>query len=74
MIANQLKCEVEDVLAHQFVKHGPTTCLEYFSRWKDLQEEENSWERKESLWKYEDKLYEFEQVHGLPLRRKKRDR
>ena len=55
IIVERPKLEVEKILA-QFINNKRQ---EYFVNWKDRLEEENSWERKETLWKYEDKICKF---------------
>ena len=60
LVMDRPEREVEKVLAHRFIRHGRTSRHEYLVKWKDLPETENSWEWREALWKYVDKMQEFE--------------
>ena len=56
LVMDRPEREVEKVLAHRFIKHGRTSRHEYMVKWKDFPEMENSWEWREALWKYVDKM------------------
>lgn len=61
LVMDRLEREVEEVLAHRFIKHERSSRHEYLVKWKDLPEMENSWEWREALWNYVDKMREFEE-------------
>ena len=72
MIVDRPDREVEAILGHRFNRRGKDSRLEYFVKWRDLPEEENSWEWKNVLWKAEDLVRAFQEEHGLPPRRNPR--
>ena len=56
LVMDRLECEVEELLAHCFVKHEWSSQHAYLVKWKDFPEMENSWEWQEALQKYVEKM------------------
>jgi hypothetical protein len=56
MVVDKPELEVENILVHHILGWGRGRVHEYFVHWKDKPDEEDNWERYESLWKYEDMI------------------
>jgi hypothetical protein len=71
MVVDKPELEVENILVNHILGWGRGRVHEYFIQWKDNPDEENSWEKYESLWKYEDMIQEFDRGHyGSQVKRK----
>lgn len=50
LIANRPELAMAEILVHIASYNDKNKRFEYFVHWKNIPEEENSWERLEALW------------------------
>ncbi|KAL7105945.1 hypothetical protein ACP275_07G079200 [Erythranthe tilingii] len=59
--------EIEEVLGRQLKRRrGVPTSIQYLIKWKELPESEATWETKEDLWQFQDRLHLFEATRTSP--------
>jgi len=63
MVVDNPELEVENILSHCILGWGRGRVCEYFVHWKEKHNKEDNWERYDSLWKYEDMIWEFDKIH-----------
>ncbi|KAL9162368.1 hypothetical protein ABFS82_07G085900 [Erythranthe guttata] len=59
--------EIEEVLGRQLKRRrGVPPSIQYLIKWKGLPESEATWETKEDLWQFQDRLHLFEATRTSP--------